>query len=381
MALIVTDKRSTICFTKELTQAMELVSLVNKPVVVGSYSFIAHPYPGDIDMFEDICEKGTANQACLYFQNKFQEMAQRIQSRKNTYLSDFKVGYDMRYQVDVNGSFEEIRDQLKELYLHQLLTRSEFANLLHTLKVSKKDFKELVRNKQVIRWSLKEIVKGFKILPGNHKIYLSEALGQQTIVKIDIITLVNGFYMEITNLFKLSSRDHSGQLIHLTQPDSDYQESLIQDLKKYSDPSLGKYLKLTKRLWSLSILIQDKSALKKIKPLLESGVARLGQLCALIETLLILFQKTKIPLVTALEQIQRLNFIISSVSYHILSQSSTEYLCQQIHDLEKIKSLPHIINKLEHIHDILHKVVHAQTYKYLKQTKLMKKIKSFTMDK
>ncbi|NBP59148.1 hypothetical protein EBU71_21865, partial [bacterium] len=143
MSLILTDKRSTLCFTKDLSQAIEVISLISKPIIVGSYSFIAHPYPGDIDMFEVNEERANVKQACQHFQERFQHLAQRIQKRKNTYLTDFKAGEDRRFQIDCEASFEQIRHHLKLLYYRQLLTRSELTEWLTTLQRSKEEFKEL----------------------------------------------------------------------------------------------------------------------------------------------------------------------------------------------------------------------------------------------
>jgi hypothetical protein len=376
MSLILTDKRSTLCFTKDLSQAIEVISLISKPVIVGSYSFIAHPYPGDIDMYEVNEETASVRQACRRFQRRFSQLAQRIQDRKNTYLTDFKAGEDQRFRIDCDASFGEIRDQLRLLYEQQLLTRSELNEWIQTLQTSRKEFKELVRTRLVLRWKLPELVKGVKILPGQRKITLAEALAHQTIVKVDIIALVNGMYTEITNLFKLTARDpRTGQVTYLSQPDADYRYSLRQDLIKYSDPSHPKYLKLAKRLWSLSILTEDQRTLKTLKPLLESGIARLGQLRALVETLISLFQTVRMPLVTAFEQIQRLNFTIGSIPYNILSQAGAEELCNQIHQLDQCRSVHRVVSKLEEIYEILDYVVQKQTLKYLKSHRLLKTIR------
>jgi hypothetical protein len=381
MSLILTDKRSTLCFTKDLSQAIEVISLISKPVIVGSYSFIAHPYPGDIDMFEVNEERASVRQAGRRFQRRFQQMAQRIQGRKNTYLTDFKVGEDHHFRIDCDASFEQIREHLKTLFYQQLLTRSEMNEWVQTLQTSRKEFKELVRTRLVLRWTLDEMLKGVKVLPGQRKISLAEALTHQTIVKVDIIALVNGMYTEVTNLFKLSARDpKTNQVNYLSQPDVDYHYSLKQDLKKYSDPVHAKYLKLAKRLWSLSILRDDQRILGKLKPLLESGIARLGQLRALVETLISLFRTVRIPLATAFEQIQRLNFTIGSIPYNILSQSRAEDLCGQIHQLDECRSVSRVISQLEEIYKILDNVVQKQTLKYLKSCKLLKKIRGYIKD-
>lgn len=372
------QRREHICLTRELEEAIECIALHKHPKIVGSFSYIAHPYPGDIDMFEEYEEQtADVNKAAMNIQKKFQAMAQRIKSRKNTYLSDFKAGEDKRFRCDFYGSKKQLEEYIDHLVENKWLTRTEANLWRHALRESREQFIEYVRSKLVIRWTLREIETGTKHLGAGIWISLAEALTQQTVVKVDLISLVNGYYTEITNLFKLTCRDPlSRKTVYLSQPDMDYETSLLKDLKKYIIPTMEKYLKLAKRYWSYCMFKHKQNQLEQLRPLLESGAARLGQIVSLIEIIMILYNKLGIFPKTSLRQIQQLNFAIGSVSQSILKASESNLICANIRSIHEHSSKQYVLHILIDIQNILRRVINRYAAKYLKQKNILSEIEA-----
>jgi hypothetical protein len=361
--------------TRELNEIVSTISLTKHAHIVGSYSFIAHPYPGDIDMFEVYQGSGTPEHVARKIAKRFQKIGLGIQNRPETYLSDFKAGMDVRYQLDWNASLKQVEQYIAQLAQNKLLTPAEYKTYTHTLRTqSRADFYEKIREKIILRWNLEELIRGYKVLTLGKKFTLIEALQQQSVVKLDLITLVNGLYTEITNLFKLSAiHPQTGEIVHLSQPDTDYRQSLQNDLQKYSDPVLKKRMKYAKRLWSLSVLNHNTDTLTKLRPLLESGAARLSQICSLIETTLILYEKLKTLPKASFEQIQRLNFSIGSTSHNILSKANAEIVCALIYNIDT-QPQQQSVRILERIWKILHRAVDRYAKQYLRKQRLLVKI-------
>src|SRR5690606_11974822 len=61
----------------------------------------------------------------------------------------------------------------------------------------------IFRERKIIRWNESDLLKKYKILPGNLKIKLNEALQYQTFVKLDVIAFINNKFIELTNFFIL----------------------------------------------------------------------------------------------------------------------------------------------------------------------------------
>lgn len=271
--------------------AVALVTLDPKmpPKIVGSYTFMAQEYPGDIDMFELMTYNGTEDATALLVGRKIQEMALRIQNAPDVFLGDFKGGEDDRFQLPVGKLVKGVlkgydaqgcREQIKELEAERLLTAGEAEEWRRLTKnyPNWHEWKELVeamREKVVIRWTLDELLDGIKELPQGGSIDLVDALMQQTMFKVDIWTSLDNRYTEVSNIIQVKTRLPSGKTVNLTVDNTDYLESIIMDIFKYADLKKGKAMKLAKRLWSfLANTKTDDATAEKLAPLFVPALPR-----------------------------------------------------------------------------------------------------------
>jgi hypothetical protein len=237
-------KRNKKYFTESLRRVVEILSLEEGAVPVGSFKYLAFLYPGDIDLFEGLFFPFTnRDTAAVRAAGRIQTMARRIQleEKKGTmFFADFKAGYDNRlfllsddelasgsdsfnaaeFQRRLEGAIE--RGLLTDARAHPARTLSlRMAAYSDTDAASREhDWIELVeevRKLYTLRWSLQELVAGVKTLPrdGGHprkRIQLRDALQAGSVVKIDVWGLLQdelGYtkYSEVTNFFQLQYRD------------------------------------------------------------------------------------------------------------------------------------------------------------------------------
>ena len=111
-------------------EAIDIITLdkAYPPNIVGSFKYIVHEYPADIDMFESYKGCCSLEKVSKEIAEKFKEMANRIKSKSDIYLGDFKAGIDHRYYINIGKNTnnklhfynpETIRKsilELKELY-------------------------------------------------------------------------------------------------------------------------------------------------------------------------------------------------------------------------------------------------------------------------
>ena len=177
----ITQKRSIKGISKSTRKALNLVTFDSKTFPVGSYRFRSHRYPSDIDIFEIVSRCCTVNTATNKMVSTFKKLAQKIQNEDNVFLGDFKSGLDDRFIFDYgelvfknnrgflkNYNPEIIRNKLREWRDNKLISIKEYNQIYNLVKpkLTVKQFYILdhkyLRNLRIVRWGLKEIIKGEK---------------------------------------------------------------------------------------------------------------------------------------------------------------------------------------------------------------------------
>ena len=242
-------KRNKKYFTESLRRVVEVLSLEEGAVPVGSFKYLAFLYPGDVDLFEGLFFPFTnRSTAAVRAAGRIQTMARRIQleeGRGKMFFADFKAGYDERLFLLSEAELAAGSEAFDEAEFLRRLTVSVEQGLLTESRAAparklatrmaaygaedstsrKHDWIELVeavRKLYTLRWSLQELVAGVKTLPcvRQHStateealvIPLSDALQAGSVVKIDVWGLLQdelGYtkYIEVTNFFALQYRD------------------------------------------------------------------------------------------------------------------------------------------------------------------------------
>lgn len=273
-------------YPENLKATLEQLTINEIPLVVGSTAYLQHKYPSDVDIFEIVTTDFDKEDASIFYATQFKLIAQKIKSNSKLYYGDIKIGYDPRFDVKFSD-----RNQMNaftySLLKNKLIDNKTFTKLYSS---SEEDYQKIIRSYKILRWSLDEIIQEKKDLPGNKYISLKEAIQQNSLIKIDVITWIVNRYVSVEVFYNLKYRDPSGNYVPYHQLSS-YYESLYNDILIYSSEKKYNPLKVAKRLWSLSRIGNCENLLKSINPILSSDAAALNQVVADIETLDILLTR------------------------------------------------------------------------------------------
>lgn len=393
--LIAVKPRSSI--SNEVQKAINVISFDKENVVpFGSWIYKAAPFPGDIDLIETDTKCCDRDDTISFFAKGFQKIVKRIIRTKGFYLGDIKAGLDDAFIVDMgelkfdkNGvssiigyNMYKVLEQLKHLHDEDILNSDDYESMLKLTKqnINQQDFEELydmIRDKRIVRWTGPEISSGFKLLPGNRKITLKHAIAQQTISKIDMWTLINGRFQEVTDLYTFIFKNIKGEteVLNYENDIEHLEESLKIEIQKYAfSKKFFKPFKMVKRMWSLARITKDLRMVKILTPLVQSDVGRLSQMNSDIEVIIDILAKVKSPpLPSILKEID--NFrprLANAYEINIDEQRLDDMIVDILkHKNNTVKDKKYIINELHKIKEYLAILIKNETVKYLNKVGLV----------
>lgn len=346
-------------------RVIRIVTSAMNVLPVGTFKYNVFKYPGDIDIFEDLDACCSFNDARLSAAKRIQSIIEKILADGTIMFVEFKAGYDLRYKIYtgvVNTHIEDynpelIRRDITNLFEAGLLTTRDYETLWHLVKEVPTmddiiDLNETLRNFWVVRWNADEIACGYKILPGNYKLYLDIAVAQGSIVKLDTIAYVDGRYVEVTNFFMISALDKFGNRMILSEELDEYGQSLLLDVYKYYGTNP---LKSIKRLWMYLAFRGYLCELSVFTPLFSSNIALYSQILSDIETAIALLSPT--PLYKGVYD-RKLLFDSLNTRLRLLNG-----LCitNPIYDDNET-----VVRNLSELADCLRKEINAATYEWLR---------------
>jgi len=392
--LALTQTRPFTSLSVDTINAIHLITLdpLFPPKIVGSFKYVVHEYPADIDMFEtykSCCSIYTAKKEIAA---KFKAMAQRIKDSQHIYLGDFKAGHDERYYIDIGHSKgsdildynpDKIRAAVLKVKAANLLTREE-CDLILSKIVEKPKLKEfytlesLLKKKYVVRWTIDEMIKGKQTLPLGQEITLEDALTHKSIVKIDIWIYLNQRYIEMTNMFMLTYDDTKENTHYLSVKPEAYETSLMEDLQKYSNRSVNKYMKLAKRLWVYAVLKNNTKIMEALYPLFSSSASKMYQITGEIETIVNILEHIKHPLLSSIKaNIENWKTRLGTVMSDTLPTEVANGIYRKINTIirrlnDNNNNKTFAITQLEELSDTLVIYINKYSKRYLNKHKLLK---------
>lgn len=354
----------------------------------GSYIFRIQQFPGDVDCLEEFNFGTNAQQLITAFTARLKEVVRNIIKNKIHYITDFKMGLDNRFDIDLgkveNNVFtpntQEILRKTNVLYRSQLLNNDEVKQIREVLSKNNLDandydiIHDIFRQHRVLRWTPQEILKGKKILPGGIPMTIQQALTFQTHVKIDMITLINGRFIEVTNflflVFNVPGRD--SWILNFGEANNkkffkERIDSLVNEVEKlfYSKMFYSPF-KGIKRLWTLSRNRGDKQMINKLANFVSSDISLLYQIRSEIETMVLILMHGKSPLATinnALQDIKmRLNYVLE------FNNEQLKQFAAQIDNI--INDKYNKVSLMNNFSKEIKKVIAEYTISWLKQNNL-----------
>jgi hypothetical protein len=395
--MFITKYKDPNSYSKKTKQLINMITAKNDINPVGSQKFKIHRYPGDIDLFEPVKYCCSLETALNYIVKDIKKIGHDIKKTEKVFLGDFKAGLDERYFIDhgeissdykvENYNKKYIITELNRLKAEKLLSSNQVTtiikklpseNELTPLKWSK--FHSYYKDFYTIRWKLDELIKGVKKIGHNgvmKNLTLKEALQHNSIVKIDIWGKVNERFLELTNFFLLTYKDRKNKEHVINMKMDNYIESLIKDIKLYSEK--GNSMKMTKRAWALASSINDKKLLVKLYPLYSSSIGMLYQLSAEIETLILMtndIQNNKLPLNDIINQIDDFKMRLSTIYDLELDEKKMFNLLDEIlkdYERNNMKmNVKKMVDKLTTLMNDINITIEEETLAFLKKNKLQK---------
>jgi hypothetical protein len=234
-------------YNNNIKKIVKLMSMESKVNIVGSARIRKNLYYSDYDSFSKVKGK---NENMIY--NHFRSVFEIIKNSENTIITDFKLGENSKGEP--------------------------------------------------LRWTYEEIKR-----KENNGITFDDAIKQKSIIKMDIVTLLNGRFIEITEVYNIyidgeSNSDYSIENIR---------KELIDDMNEQIKE--GNIMKALKRKYSLLNLDnKDKMIREKLIDYFNSPIGLLNRCKSDLETLLIVIESPKFDIDEIRNSLQMLKEIISA---------------------------------------------------------------------
>jgi hypothetical protein len=233
-------------YNNNITKIAKLMSLQSKINIVGSAKVKRNIFYSDYDSFSTVKGK---NENMIY--NHFKSLFEIIKSSENTIITDFKMG----------------------------------------------EFKD-----KALRWDYEAIKRR-----ENNGITFDQALKQKSIIKMDVVTLLNGRFIEITEVYNIyidgsSNADYSKENVR---------HELMHDMQEQIKE--GNYMKALKRRYSLLNLDnKNKVEREKLVDYFNSPIGLLNRCKSDLETMLTVIQSPKFDIDEIRNSLQTLKEQISA---------------------------------------------------------------------
>lgn len=334
------ERKSLSSTSREIKNGIKIIMESDSDMMpYGSWTYKSQLYPGDVDLIEVIEKCCSKEEATNKMVQSMKNIVNKIQTTKGFYVGDIKSGVDTLFKLDIGNitydnkgyhitgfNPELVSREIKTFARKGLLGREETEQMLdliidiegnHNVQENYEELADMLREKWVLRWTAREVLSGYKVLPGQRKITLHETINQQHMTKIDMWTLISGRYIEFSNMLSFVLVDKFGTRTVLNQNPSP--EEIINgikiDITKLLYSKIGfKPFKAMKRMWSIGRIENHPQVIDDLTPIMQSDLGRLSQITSEIETIINMIEKVDdIPMDNILNEIDGWRYRLENV--------------------------------------------------------------------
>jgi hypothetical protein len=327
-------------------------------------------YAGVYDGFEFIDTHGSKEEALKKLVRKFKGIIKEIQSIPNTYIADIKCGSIEDWKIiGDHYNYKKSISQLEKLHTDGVIADEVYSEGRRRIKPRISRYEHLLLQydirPNVIRWTPREVILGFKKLANARKFTLEEAIQTPIIAKLDVVSWVeNNRYTDFSVIYQFR---HNNVLLNPGL--KDFELSVKENIfKLYHE---GNYLKMAKRMFSLAKYNNRIAILEKLSELFTGDVGRLYMVYGDIGTILSLFDMGEHP------SNKKIDFEIDQFKRRLSNIVLEKYIHKEHHIFDLIDKLvstdKNTQELLEQIKDILYDLISYYAKQYLKKHKLMPK--------
>ena len=234
-------------YNNNIKKIVKLMSMESKVNIVGSAKIKRNIYYSDYDSFSTVKGK---NENMIY--NHFKSVFEIIRNSENTIITDFKLGENAKGEP--------------------------------------------------LRWTYEEIKR-----KENNGITFDDALKQKSIIKMDIVTLLNGRFIEITEVYNIYIDGESNSDYSIDNVRNELIDDMNEQIKE------GNLIKALKRKYSiLNLDNKDKAVREKLIDYFNSPIALLYRSKSDLETIITVIESSKFDIDEIRNSLQMLKEIISA---------------------------------------------------------------------
>lgn len=273
---------------------ISLISYKNgKPQILGSSALASQLFSSDFDLFERVYESGIMNKATRDIYNVFRNMMRLIKRNPGIYFMDFKCGIDedLYLPEEKFQNAAEVRAFYKDKQREGLLTDEQFETIVELSRNAEDyyDWYDFCRRLWTIRWTPESIERGFVNLPGNRTKSFIDCLDDKTVIKIDVVSYLDGQFVEFSNIFEL----HVGSRV-INLETSNIVQTIKRDVSRYAIKK--NWYKVLKRIFSIAKIERDLNTVKILTELFNSNTGLANRVRATITTIIDLIDKGYRPI-------------------------------------------------------------------------------------
>jgi len=316
-------------------------------LIVGSSALKTTQYAGDFDANEVVQVHYPSDAKALnHLAKEFKRIILKLSSMPRVYIGDIKSGIREDWKARTPA-------KVRALFKGNIITSSEAREALKLMRDKSPIGKLKVAQEvkfHVIRWTPAEVLKGSKTLRDGSVMSLEEAFISPTITKLDVISLVDSRYTELSIIYQFKNNSKV-----LNPSDEDVEQSLKDSIKLYS--AEGNRFKVVKRKFSLAKL-KNSPDLKRLYDIINSEAGKIYIVYSDVKTLIDLLENHSIPRSRVKEALNGFKARLSRVyanDYHL--RTSVPLLS----DLTKASASPNPLPILRNTEAQLLKILNEQT--------------------
>ena len=263
-------------YPKDVVEVLKAMSFTdgNQVSVVGSMSLRSQIYAGDYDASERVVTTQSKHAALKSLASKFKSMIRALRKLPLTYIGDIKSGSVEEWRI-INRpySYAESRKQLERLHSEKIIDNATFVEGKRRIKKNPTDLELLLLEQDfrpnIVRWTVPEVMAGYKKLVDGRRFTLEEAFATPTITKLDVVSWVqNNRFTDFSMIYEFVN---NGTVLNPSL--RDFEESVLENI--YVLHSQKKYYKMAKRIFALAKYNKNTEVLKILTPLFNGDLGRL----------------------------------------------------------------------------------------------------------
>jgi len=339
--------------------------------ILGSMSLRSQVYAGDYDAYETVVTHGSKSDALRTLVKTFKKIIKETQQIPNTFIGDIKSGSIEEWKIIGEPfNYEASIQKLEELYEDKIISKEMFEEGKKKIKPHPTKLERLALQREfrpnVLRWTTKEVLLGFKRLQDGRKFKLEEAFETPIITKLDVVSWVqNNRFTDFSMIYEFKHNSTS-----LNKEITNIEESLRKNIFVLFHEK--NYFKMAKRMFSLAKLKKYQNVLEILSPLFNGDAGRLYMVYGDIGTLESLLENHE----TVSES--KLDFEIDQFKQRLSNITFEKYISKEHEIFRLIDSIvdtkhsrDSLLKQLNTLKQILSELMSAYAKQYLLKHKVM----------